>query len=104
MDGFTARAGALAAGGKSIDGLFDAGERIGTGVTTAISGMGEAASGHAGLAVALLAAAEQGVKTFLDIGAAYTHASASLTATAEGYGQAEHRNAAKARTIGNGAR
>ena len=49
-DGFAVRAGALAAGGKSVSGLQDQGAKTGKGVVAALSGMGEAASGHAGFA------------------------------------------------------
>lgn len=102
-DGFTVRAGELAAGGKNVSSLSGTGEKIGAGVTKAISGMGEAA-GHAGLAGALMGAAEQGMKTFLDIAAAFEHTSSSLAATAESYGQAEEENTSKARSARGGAR
>lgn len=102
-DGFTVRTGELAAGGKNVSSMSGTGEKIGTGVTKTISGMGEAA-GHAGLAGALMGAAEQGMKTFLDIGAAFEHTSASLAASAESYGQAEEENASKARSAGGGPR
>jgi hypothetical protein len=98
-NGFTVRADGLAAGGKDVAGLLAAGEKTGSGAVSAISGMGGAASGHAGLAAALLSAAEKGTKAFLDIGAAYEHTSTSLAATAASYGQAEAENAAKAHAI-----
>jgi hypothetical protein len=61
--------------------------------------MGGAASGHAGLAAALLGAAAKGTKAFLDIGAAYEHTGTSLTATAVAYLKAEAENASKAHAI-----
>lgn len=99
--GFTVRASELATGGKDIASLLDTCEKIASDAVTAISGMG-AASGHAGLAAALLAAAERGTQTFLDIGAAYQHTGVSLDATASSYGQAEDENTAKIHAIGNG--
>lgn len=103
-DGFTVRAGELAAGGKSVSGLQDQSAKTGSGVVSALSAMGEAAAGHAGLAAALLGAAETGTKTFLDIMAAYDHTSSSLAATADSYGQAEEQNIAKTRAIGGASR
>lgn len=103
-DGFTVRAGELAAGGKSVSGLQDQSAKTGSGVVSALSGMGEAAAGHSGLAAALLGAAETGMKTFLDIQAAYEHTSMSLAASAESYSRAEAENTDKARSAGGGAR
>lgn len=101
-DGFTVRPQELAEGGRSADSLAATGEKIGTGVTSALGGMGEAA-GHPGLTAALAEAAEQGIKSFLDLGAAIGHAASGLAASAASYGQAEEENAAKARSIGSGA-
>lgn len=101
---FSVRASELAAGGKDIAGLLDTCEKIASDAVTALSGMGEAASGHAGLAAALLSAAEQGTKTFLDIGAAYQHTGVSLDATAGTYAQTEQENTAKINAIRSGAR
>lgn len=102
-DGFTIRASELAAGGKSLSGLQDQGQKAGSGAVQALSGMGKAA-GHSGLAAALLSAAETGTKTFLDIMAAYDHTSSNLAATADSYSQAEEQNTAKARSIGSSSR
>lgn len=103
-DGFTVRAGELAAGGKSVSGLQDQIAKTGSGTVSALSGMGEAAAGHTGLQAALLGAAETGTKAFLDMGAAYEHTSSSLAASAESYSQAEAENTDKARQAGGGAR
>jgi hypothetical protein len=102
--GFTVRASELAAGGKDIAGLLGACEKIASDAVTAMGGMGEAASGHAGLAAALLAAAEQGTKTFLDISAAYQHTGVSLDATAGMYAKTENENTGKINAIWNAAR
>lgn len=103
-DGFTVRAGELAAGGKSMSGLQDQSAKTASGVVSALSGMGQAASGHAGLMAALVGAAETGTKTFLDIEAAYEHTSTGLAASAESYSRAEAQNTDKARSAGGGAR
>jgi hypothetical protein len=103
-DGYTVRAAELAAGGKDVTGLLDTCEKIASDAVTAMTGMGEAASGHAGLASALLAAAEQGTKTFLGIGAAYQYTGTSLDASAGTYAQAENENTGKINAIGAGTR
>lgn len=102
--GYTVRASQLAAGGKDMASLLDACEKIASDAVTAVSGMGEAASGHAGLAAALVAAAERGTKTFLDISAAYQHTGVSLDATAGTYAKTENDNVGKINAIWNGAR
>ena len=101
--GFTVRASELATGGKDIAGLLGTSEKIASDAVTAMSGMGEAASGHAGLAAALLGAAERGTKTFLDISAAYQHTSVSLDATARMYAKTENENTGKINALWNGA-
>ena len=100
--GFTVKASELAAGGKDIAGLLDTFEKIASDAVTAMSGMGES-SGHAGLTAALLAAAERGTKTFLDISAAYQHTGVGLDATAGTYAKTENENTGKINTIWNGA-
>lgn len=99
--GFSVRASELEAGGRGIASLLDTCERIASAAVTAMSGMGEAACGHAGLASALLEAAEGGTKTFLDIGAAYQHTGASLDAAGGTYARAEQENIAKISAIRN---
>jgi hypothetical protein len=100
--GFTVKASGLAAGGKDMADLLTTCEKVATDAVTAISGMGEAASGHAGLTAALLAAAERGTKTFLDISAAYQHVGTSLDATAGTYSKTESDNTSKVNAIWNG--
>jgi hypothetical protein len=100
--GFTVRASELAAGGEDIAGLLDTCGKIASDAVTAMCGMGEA-SGHAGLTAALLAAAEQGTKTFLDISAAYQHTGVSLDATAGTYAKTENENTSTINAIWNGA-
>jgi hypothetical protein len=102
--GFTVRTSELAAGGKDMAALLDTCGKIASDAVTAVSGMGEAASGHAGLAGALLAAAERSTKTFLDISAAYQHTGISLDATAGTYAKTENDNAGKINAIWNIAR
>lgn len=101
--GFTVRAGELAAGGRAVVGLLGSCEKIASDAVTAITGMSEASSGHAGLTAALLAAAETGTKTFLDIAAACQHTGVTLETTADTYAQAEHETTAKASAIERGA-
>jgi hypothetical protein len=97
--GFTVRASELATGGQAVGRLSDTSQRLGSDAVTAISGMSSAA-GHAGLASALMSAAETGLKTFLDMTAAYTHAQISLAETAGAYTQAEADNTEQIQTVG----
>jgi hypothetical protein len=80
--GFTVVPDSLSAGSQDIAGLFSACEENGSDAVAALVGMAGAAAGHAALEEALLGAAGQGAKTFLDMGAAYQHVSSSIEATA----------------------
>ena len=86
--GFSVNARKLAEGSQDITGLLDRCEAIAADAVQAIVGMGGAA-GHAGLALALSGAAEQGTKAFLDLGTAYRHVASGLTTTASTYAQTE---------------
>jgi hypothetical protein len=99
--GFTVSAGRLAAGSQDIASLLSTCEKISSDAVTALSGMAGAADGHPGLAGALTAATEQGTKTFLDIGAAYTYTGESLKATAASYANAERDSVQKIAAIRN---
>jgi hypothetical protein len=87
--GFTVVAGSLSAGSQDIAGLFSTCEENGSDAVAALVGTAGAAAGHAALQEALLGAAGQGMKTFLDMGAAYQHVSSSLGATASTYATTE---------------
>lgn len=100
--GFTVKASELAAGGKDVAGLLDTCGTVASDAVTALSGMGQAASGHAGLEAALLTAAERGTKTFLDISAAYQHTGMALDATAGTYAKSENQNVSTINAIWNG--
>jgi hypothetical protein len=100
--GFTVNAGALSAGGQQVAGLVPSVESIASDVVQAITGMAGSASGHAGLASALMSAADSSTKTFLDLGAAYRHVSDSLAATASNYDRAEKTVVASISRIGGG--
>ena len=78
----------LADGSQDVTGLLGRCEAIAADAVQAIAAMGGAA-GHAGLASALGGAAEQGTKTFLDLGSAYRHVASGLTAAASTYAQTE---------------
>jgi len=86
--GFTVVAANLSAGSQDIAGLFNACEQNGSDAVASLTGMAGSA-GYAALEGAILGAAEQGMKTFLDIGAAYQHVSTSLEATASTYSSTE---------------
>jgi hypothetical protein len=100
--GFTVNAGALSAGGQQVAGLVTSAESIASDVAQAITGMAGSASGHAGLASALMSAAESSTKTFLDLGAAYRHVGESLAATASAYDRTERALVAAISRIGGG--
>jgi hypothetical protein len=97
--GFTVRTTELATGGQAVGRLADTSQQLGSDAITAISGMSSAA-GHPGLAGALMSAAETGLKTFLDMTAAYMHAGVSLTETAGVYALVEADTTEKIQTIG----
>ena len=86
--GFSVNAAKLADGSQDITGLLDRCEAIAADAVQAIAAMGGTA-GHGGLASALSGAADQGTKTFLDLGAAYRHVAGGLTAAAGTYTQTE---------------
>ena len=100
--GFTVDAGALSAGGQQVAGLVPAVESIASDVAQAITGMAGSASGHAGLASALMSATESSTKTFHDLGAVYRYVGESLAATASAYDQAEQACVASISRIGGG--
>lgn len=100
--GFTVEAGALSAGGQQVTGLVSAVKSTAPGVVQAITGMATSASGHAGLASALMCAAESNAKAFLVLGAMYQHVSDSLAATASAYDRAEQACVASIFSIGGG--
>jgi hypothetical protein len=87
--GFTVNAGALSAGGQQVAGLVSCVESTASDVVHAITGMAGSASGHAGLASALMSAAESSTKTFLDLGAVYQYVGKSLAAADSAYDRAE---------------
>jgi hypothetical protein len=97
--GYTVRASELATGGQAVGRLSDTSQQLGSDAVSAIGGMSSAA-GHPGLANALMSAAETGLKTFLDMTAAYTHAQISLAETAGAYLEAEADTTEKIQTIG----
>jgi len=86
--GFTVSAAGLSAGSRDIAGLFSTCEENGSDAVAALVGMAGTA-GYAVLEEALQGAAEQGMKTFLDMGAAYQHVGASLEVTAATYSGTE---------------
>jgi hypothetical protein len=86
--GFSVNAPRLGEGSGDITGLLHRCEAIASDAVQAIAAMGGAA-GHAELASALGGVAEAGARTFLDLGAAYRHVAAGLTATASTYARAE---------------
>lgn len=100
--GFTVNAGALSAGGQQVAGLVSSVESIACDVVQAITGMAGSASGHAGLASALMSTAESSTRTFHGFGAAYRYVGESLTATAGAYDRAEQALVASISTIGGG--
>jgi hypothetical protein len=100
--GFTVNAGALSAGGQQVAGLVSSVESIASDVVQAITEMAGPASGHAGLASALMSAAEGSAKTFLDLGAVYRHVGESLAVTASVYDRAEQAVVASISRIGGG--
>lgn len=100
--GFTVSAASLAQGGEDIAGLLTPCERIASDAVSALGGMAGAA-GHAGLEAALLGAAQQGTKTFLDIETAYQHVGVNLDQTAHTYAATEQTNAKNVTAIRNGA-
>ena len=100
--GFTVNAGALSAGCQQVAGLVSAVESIASDVVQAITGMAGSASGHAGLASALMSAAESNSKTFLDLGAVYKYVGESLAATASAYDRTEQACVASISRIGAG--
>lgn len=86
--GFSVNASRLGAGSQDITGLLDRCEAVASDAMQAITAMG-GATGHAGLAAALNGAAEQGARTFLDLGGAYRHVATGLAATAGTYARTE---------------
>lgn len=100
--GFTVNAGALSAGSQRLAGLVSSVESTASDVVQTITGMAGSASGHAGLASALMVAAESSAKTFLDLGAAYRYVGESLVATASAYDRAEQSLVASISRIGGG--
>jgi len=100
--GFTVSVGALSAGERQLVGFVPPVESTGSDVVQAITGMAGSASGHAGLASALMSAAESSTRTFPDLGAAYRHAGESLAAAASVYDRAEQAVVASVGRIGGG--
>jgi len=100
--GFTVKAGALSEGGQQLAGLTSSVESTASDVVQAITGMAGSASGHAGLASALMSAAESSTKTFLDLGAVYQYVGESLAAAASAYDRAEQACVASISRIGGG--
>jgi hypothetical protein len=100
-EGFTVSAGSLAAGSQDIASLLSICEKISSDAVAALSGMAGAAEGHPELAGALIAATEQGTKTFLNIGAAYAYTGENVKATAAAYASAEQDSAQKIAAIRN---
>jgi uncharacterized protein YukE len=98
--GFTVNASALSAGSQQVADLVSSVESIASDVVQSITGMAGSASGHAGLASALMSAAENSTQTFQDFGAAYRHVGESLAATASAYDRAEQALAASISRIG----
>ena len=98
---FSVIASKLGAGSQDITGFLDRCEAVASDATRAILAMGGAA-GHAGLAAALDSAAEQGSRTFLDLGSAYQHVAAGLTTTAATYSHTEQDLVARAGQIRRG--
>jgi hypothetical protein len=99
--GFSVNARRLAEGSQDITALLSRCEAIAADAVQAITGMGGAA-GHAGLASALIGAAEQGTKAFLDLGTAYRHVASGLTTTASTYTQTEQDLANRSAGIARG--
>jgi hypothetical protein len=87
--GFSVSTASLSAGSQDIATLLSACEKIGSDGVSALEGMASAAAGHPALQATLLDAAEQGTKTFLDIGAAYEYVGTNLQATAGTYASTE---------------
>jgi hypothetical protein len=99
--GFTVSAGSLAAGSQDVASLLSTCEKISSDAITALTGMAGAADGHPGLAGALIAAAEEGTKAFLGIGAAYAYTGKSLESTAAAYAHADLDSAQQIAAIRN---
>lgn len=100
--GFTVNAGALSAGGQQVAGLVSRVESVASDVVQAITGMAGSASGHAGLASALMSAADSNTKAFAGLGAVYRYVGEGLAATASGYARAEQACVAAISRIGAG--
>lgn len=100
--GFSVKAGALSVGGPQVAGLKSSVESTASDVVQAITAMAGAASGHAGLASALVSAAESSAKAFLDLGAVYEYVGESLAATASAYNETEQALVASISRIGGG--
>ncbi len=98
--GFTVKADALSAGGHQVAGLVSAVESTASDVVQAITGMAGSASGHMGLASALMSAAECHTKTFRGLGTLYQHLGGSLAAAADNYDGADQTCLAHVSTIG----
>ena len=100
--GLTVHAGALSEGGQQVAGLVSRVESAASDAIPAITGMAGSASGHAGLASALMSAAESSTRALLGLGAAYRHVGESLAATAGVYDRAEQAAVASIAGIGSG--
>ena len=100
--GFTVKAGALSAGGHQVAGLVSCVESVGSEVVGAITGMAGSASGHAGLASALMSAADSSTKIFLGLGVVYRYVGESLAAAASAYDGTERALAASISRVGGG--
>ena len=100
--GFTVNAGALSGGGQQVTGLVPSVESTASDVVQAITGMAGSASGHAGLASALMSAAGSSTKTFLYLGVVYRYVGEGLAATASAYDGAEQAIVASISGIGGG--
>jgi hypothetical protein len=100
--GFTVNAGALSAGGQQVAGLVSSVESVASDVVQALTGMAGSASGHAGLASALMSTADSSTRTFHGLGAAYRYVGESLAATASAYDRAEQALVASISTVGVG--
>lgn len=101
--GFTVTATGLSAGSQDVNGLLGTCKKVGSDTVSTLGSMADAAAGHGALEAALLGAAEQGVKAFLDIGAAYQYTCESLAATAGTYTSTEQDITGKIGAIGAGA-
>ena len=101
--GFSVNAAKLQTGSGQVSGLQDRCEIISGDAADSLTAMAGSA-GHAGLASALSGAAGQGVRAFWAMGAAYSHVSSSLSASAANYSKADQAIAGQAGLIFRGLR